>query len=134
MAPAFGRLLPFARRRSRPDRSTVDGPLADGGSKGLEGETWGPPPVLLPAAIVRELLYDPTEFTPAWLRPRPAPEPDPATSSAATVDETAVAKAATTGELKPMKRKRQPKANGSPGATKTRSRRVVKPDHDVAGG
>ena len=100
----------------------------------LEGATLGPPPVLLPAAIFRELLYDPTEFTPVWLRPRPAPEPDPASSSDPTVDENAVVNAAPTVEPKPAKRTRKPKASGSTGPAKTRSKRVAKPDPTAADG
>jgi hypothetical protein len=100
----------------------------------LEGATLGPPPVLLPAAIFRELLYDPTEFTPVWLRPRPAPEPNPASSSSPTVDESAVASAAPTDEPKPAKRTRKPKASGSTGPAKTRSKRVAKPDQDTIDG
>jgi len=127
------RLL-FARRGSRRDRSVGDGLAVDGDAMPLEGATLGPPPVLLPAAIFRELLYDPTEFTPVWLRPRPAPEPNPASSSSPTVDESAVASAAPTDEPKPAKRKRQPKATASSGPTKTRSRRVAKPDPNAADG
>jgi hypothetical protein len=127
------RLL-FARRRSRRDRTAGDGLAVDGGAMALEGATWGPPPVLLPAAIFRELLYDPTEFTPVWLRPRPVPEPDPASSSGPTVDENAVVNAAPTDEPKPAKRKRQPKASGPTGPAKTRSRRVTKPDPNAADG
>jgi hypothetical protein len=33
------------------------------------------PPVLLPASIVRQVLFDATELTPVWARPRPGPEP-----------------------------------------------------------
>ena len=134
MAHGFGRLFLFARRRSRRDRTAGDGPAVDGSAMALEGATWGPLPVLLPAAIFRELLYDPTEFTPVWLRPRPAAEPDPASSSGPTVDENAVANAAPTDEPKPAKRKRQPKATASSGPAKTRSRRVAKPDHDATDG
>ena len=100
----------------------------------LEGATWGPPPILLPAAIFRELLYDPTEFTPVWLRPRPAPEPDPAFSSDPTVDENAAVNAAPTDKPKPAKRTRKPKTSGSTGTGRTKSKRVPKPDQDATDG
>jgi hypothetical protein len=31
------------------------------------------PPVLLPATIVSQVLFDATEITPVWARPRPGP-------------------------------------------------------------
>ena len=33
------------------------------------------PPILLPASIIRQVLFDATELTPVWARPRREPEP-----------------------------------------------------------
>jgi hypothetical protein len=87
-------------------------------------ETVGPPPILVPAAIFRQVLYDPFEVTPIWARPRPAPAHDPASSPDPIVDETAVANSASTDESKPTKRTRRPKANSSSSGTRTRSKRA----------
>ena len=129
MGHTFARL--FTRRRSRRDESPGEKPAVDGDAMALDDDELGPPPVLLPAAIFHELLFDPAEMTPAWLRPRPAAAPDPATSTGPAVDVTVVADVAPTDERKPAKRTRRPKADVSSGSTRARSRRVAKPDQDV---
>lgn len=129
-----GLLFLFGRRRSRRDRSPGEGLAVDATAMALEAATLGPPPVLQPAAIFRQVLFDPAEIMPAWARPRPAPAPDPASSAGQMVDETAVADAAPTDDSKPTKRTRRPKANGSSGASRTRSRPAAKPDHDTTDG
>ncbi len=97
----------------------------------LEDETLGPPPILQPAAIFRQYLFDPTEFTPEWARPRKAlaPAPDPAVASGAIVDEPAVATVTppSTDDAKPAARARRPKANGPSDGPRTRSKRTPKP-------
>src|SRR6266550_4622 len=121
MAHTLGRLLHITRRQSRRDQSAADGLAVDGGAM---AETPGPPRILLPAAIFRQVLFDPFEVTPIWARPRPGPAHDPATSPDPIVDETAVANSASTDESKPTKRTRRPKASGSPSRTRTRSKRA----------
>jgi hypothetical protein len=56
------------------------------------------PPVLLPAAIVRQVLYDATELVPAWAKPRAEAVP------------------ATPNEPKATKRPRRPKTTATPEA------------------
>jgi len=97
-----------------------------GGALALEDAEAGPPPVLLPAAIFRQLLFDPAELTPAWLRPRPVPEPDPAEAAGATIDATAPADVLPTDVPKPAKRTRRPKSDGTASPSRPRSRRVAK--------
>ena len=33
----------------------------------------GPPPILRPAVIISQVLFDPAEFVPDWAKPRPKP-------------------------------------------------------------
>jgi hypothetical protein len=77
----------------------------------------GPLPVLEPAAIFRQVLWDPAEVAPVWVRPLPEPEPVAAeTTEPATelVEATAGAEAdASPAVSKPAKRTRRPKAEGS---------------------
>jgi len=140
MAKALGGLLVrLGRRRTRQEESPVDasavgGPAVDADAMPLESAALDPSPMLEPAAIFRQLLFDGGELTPVWARPRPAPVPDPGRSSGPTVDKTVVAKDAPTGEPKPTKRTRQPKPNGSSGTSRPRTRRVAKPDHGATDG
>ena len=107
MRPSFGS-LPFLRRLStRAERSPsnelaavrapIDPDLAPVG-----------PPVLLPAAIIRQVLFDATELIPAWAMPR-AEAGQPTTPI----------------EPKATKRPRRPKSTGTsvtkPAAAKPRS-------------
>jgi hypothetical protein len=153
---AFKRLLNLAQRRPGRDPSPADGP-ADTAAVALEDGPSGPLPVLRPAAIFRQLLFDPVEAAPAWARSRPAPAPDAAVASGQTVDRPAVgesratgkarvARAASTPEPTPTKRTRRPKAtgtstagaapapSGSPAAARTQSKRVAKPSIDPTEG
>jgi hypothetical protein len=110
-----GLLLLLARRRLRRDGSSS----AAGTAYALEAADLGPPPILRPAAIFHQLLFDPVELTPVWVRPRPmAPEESP------------VADASPAAEPKQTKRRRQPKptSKDSTGASKPRSKRATKPD------
>ena len=96
MSRIIGR-LPFLKRdRSRPGdagarRAGDAAGSADAAVPSADAEDPGPPPVLRPAAIFRQLLWDPAEASPVWARPRPAPpavEPPasvPATAAGATV-------------------------------------------------
>ena len=60
------------------------------------------PPVLLPAAIVRQVLFDATELVPAWAKPRAEAVP-----------------ATTPNEPKATKRPRRPKTTATPAAKPT---------------
>jgi hypothetical protein len=148
---AFKRLLKLTQRRPGRDRSPADGPAVDVTAIALD-EPLGPPPVLRPAAIFRQLLFDPAESAPVWARPRSAPAPDVAVASGQTVDRPAVAKSRATGKARvasaastseptptPAKRTRRPKASGpttgeSPAAGRTRSKRALKPSIDATEG
>jgi hypothetical protein len=96
----------------------------------------GPPPVLLPAAIFSQVVFDPMEITPEWAKPRPAPAPAPAgpPSPDATLDESAArpggsdgpdpapdAAPQTADAVKPKKRARRPNANGTPARRRPKS-------------
>jgi len=121
MANTLGRLLHLTRRQSRRDRSAADELAVDGSAM---AETPGPPRILLPAAIFRQVLFDPFEVTPIWARPRAASAHDPASPPDPIVDETAVANSVSTDEPKPTKGTRRPKAKGSSSGTRTRSKRA----------
>jgi hypothetical protein len=103
-------LLLLTRRRRR------DQPAVDTGALALEGVPLGPPPSLIPAAIFRQVLFDPAELTPIWARPRETTEPELAGAAE---------------EPKPAKRARKPRATGT-STTKTAKpttpRRSRKPD------
>jgi hypothetical protein len=141
MSRVFQRLLHVGRHR--PDRSpsstgrgTVDGAVGT-----LEDELPEPPPILQPAAIFRQYLYDPAEYTPEWARPRPKPEaaaapaapapeaaePEPAGAPVAAAGETAVADPMPVDPPKPAKRARRQTATGTSTETRTRSKRATRP-------
>jgi hypothetical protein len=103
--PFLGRLSTRAERSSSNElaavRAPIDPDLAPVG-----------PPVLLPAAIIRQVLFDATELVPVWAMPRPeAGQPT------------------TPNEPKATKRPRRPKAAGTSAAKpaavtpRTRSRK-----------
>ena len=110
MPRSFGRLPFLGRFSTRAERATgraaaavrapIDPDLAPIG-----------PPVLLPAAIVRQVLFDATELVPAWAMPRA--EAGQATRPA---------------EPKAIKRPRRPKATetsaAKPATAKPRVRRI----------
>ena len=125
-----GLLLLLVRRRSRRDRSPGAGSMA------LDGAPLGPPPTLVPAAIFHQVLFDPAELAPVWLRRRPASAPDPVSEPdpAPAAEETAVATAAPTDDPKPARRTKRPKTSGAPATTRSRTKRVAKPDPDATDG
>jgi hypothetical protein len=131
MAPAFKRLLHFGRRRPEPDRPPAEQVTVDIDAMPLESAV-GPAPMLRPAAIFHQTLFDPTEFTPAWLRPRPAPGTGPSRPSDLPGDQTAAEDSGSTDAPKPPKRARRPKTSPSPGPSRPRSKRTAKPDHGGA--
>ena len=128
MANRLARLL--SRGSSRPEPAPSVVPTGDRGALALDTAAVGPP-MLLPAVIFRQVLFDPTEFTPAWLKPRPAPAPEPLAASATTDHEAAPAStappaaappaAATAAEAKPVKRTRRATPAGSPSRAKSSS-------------
>ena len=156
----FKRLLDLTRRRPGGDRATADEPTDAAGAIADDDVPLGPPPVLRPAAIFRQLLFDPAEIAPVWARPRPAFAPasapeatastgplvePPAAAGAKPTDKVEVASTASGSEPKP-KRTRRPKAGGAlatsssavagspPAAARTRSKRVAKPTIDATQG
>jgi hypothetical protein len=96
MRPNLGRLPFLGRLSTRAERASsgvaalvrppIDPDLAPIG-----------PPVLLPAAIVSQVLFDGTELVPAWAKPRAE-----------------AVQATTPNEPKGMKRPRRPKATATP--------------------
>jgi hypothetical protein len=97
-------------------------------------EDWDPIPVLLPAAIFRQVLFDSTEFPPAWLPPRPPGWAPKAAPASAPTGELATADVQTTEKPAPAKRTRQRKTTGSATSTRTRTKRVAKPAKDPPAG
>ena len=93
--PFLGRLSTRAERSPGSEtaavRAPIDPDLAPVG-----------PPVLLPAAIVRQVLFDATELVPAWAKPRAEAVP-----------------ATTPNEPKATKRPRRPKTTATPAAKPT---------------
>ena len=117
MAKALGGLMNrLARRRVRQEASQADEPPVALDTTASEDAPLELHPVLMPAAIIRQLLFDATEFTPAWARPRQAPVLD-------------AAPVTPTDEQKPAKRARRPKPTTSPATSRPRARasRATKP-------
>jgi hypothetical protein len=72
MPRGFGR-LPFLKRRSTSSgRGSTDQPTMPPRSVDPDAAPVGPP-VLLPASIIRQVLFDASELTPVWARSRPEP-------------------------------------------------------------
>ncbi len=71
------------------------------------------PPVLLPASIIRQVLFDATELTPVWARPRPGPESVAAPAEAAALAAPKRTRRSSTGGAtkasKPVKPKATPR-------------------------
>ena len=119
-AAGFFLLFLLARRRSRRDPARPVEPVADGGAMALAAVPLGPRPVLEPAAIFRQVLWDPAEVAPVWVRAPAEPEsapPEPPDEAAPTAGPAAEAVTALddaqTTALKPTKRTRRPKPEGS---------------------
>jgi hypothetical protein len=70
MPPGFGRLPFLGRRSTHAESSPSDGAAAVRPPIDLELAPVGPP-VLLPSAIFRQVLFEATELVPAWAMPRP---------------------------------------------------------------
>jgi hypothetical protein len=114
MPRGFGRLPFLGRRSAHADRSDGNAPAVrapidpDAAPIG--------PPILMPAAIIRQVLFDSTELIPVWARPRPAFEPALAAANATAP----VGADAAVGAAAPAtpKRPRKPKATGAGAAKK----------------
>jgi hypothetical protein len=132
MAPAFNRLLHLGRRRPEPDRPPATHVPVDIDALPLEGATVGTVPTLLPAAIFYQTLFDPTEFTPAWLQPRAAAATGTPAQSDPIDHQTAVAESRSSDAATKPKRTRRPKTSASPAANRPRSKRIAKPDQGGA--
>ena len=131
----FKRLRNLTPRRAGRDQSAADGAAEDVGAVALLDDPAGAPPVLRPAAIFRQVLFDPAaELTPVWARPRPASAPLAASSSAATVEESAVVGVAPSVEPRPAKRTPRAKAKDSSAAAPKRSKKAAKPDQRTTTG
>lgn len=156
----FKRLLDLTRRRPGGDRATADEPTDAAAPIAHDDDLPLGPPVLRPAAIFRQLLFDPAEIAPVWARPRPAFAPASAPEATASTgplveppsaagskrsDKVEIESTASGSEPKP-KRTRRPKAGGAPAtsssavagsppaAARTRSKRVAKPTIDATKG
>jgi hypothetical protein len=132
------RLFQRGPRRPEPDPLAPDGPVREVMEWEDEDLELGPPPVLRPAAIFRQVLYDPAETAPIWARPRqsvapettPAPEPkeDPVAVAVAVAD------VVPAEAPKPAKRKRSPKTTEAAGTSRPASKRAAKPKRGAAQG
>ena len=81
-----GGLLFLIRRRPRRDGMPKaalavagggDAVAMGGGVLAMAMAPLGPPPVLRPAVIISQVLFDPAEFVPDWAKPRPKPAAEP---------------------------------------------------------
>ena len=105
MPRGLGR-LPFLHRRGAA-RNGGDGDAAAAPARPLDPDS-APvgPPLLLPTAIIRQILFEATELTPAWALPR-------ATTTGAIVAPPPIPGA------KPVKRARRSSASATPKPTPT---------------
>jgi hypothetical protein len=123
--------LPFLKR-DRPRPGDVAEP-ADAADPSEEADDPGPPPVLRPAAIFRQLLWDPAEASPIWARPRPVPaaiEPASAPTTApgmtATAPDPSDAVTPDANPAKPARRPRRAKAESSAAAPSAKPKRPTR--------
>jgi hypothetical protein len=122
MPPGFGR-LPFLTRRSRgSDRDERDATPAGGRSLDADSAAVGPP-ALLPAMIYREVLFDASEMTPAWARPRERPAIAPTSTPPVAAQD-----AEPSDPAPPARRARTARAKPAPATSSTSSEpAAVKP-------
>jgi hypothetical protein len=130
------RLFQRGPRRSVADPLAAEGPVPEVMEWEDEDLELGPPPVLRPAAIFRQVLYDPAESAPIWARPRQsvAPETTPAPEPKEDPVAVAVADAAPAEAPKPAKRKRSPKTTEAARTSRPASKRAAKPKREAAEG
>jgi hypothetical protein len=109
--------LPFRRRGASEAREpSADEPIPERAPRdvlddlALDDAPIGPP-MLLPSAIYRHVIYDPV---PAWAQPRPAaPPPAPEPPPIATFEVTEFAGPTQPTKPKPAARPRKPRARGA---------------------
>jgi hypothetical protein len=116
MAKKLGTLLGrLGRRQAKQAESAGDRPVATD-PMALDDAPLAVP-VLMPAVIFRQLIFDGAEATPVWARPRPAAEPATAGTQAGPAD-----------AAKPAQRTRRPKPPGPAGTTRPRTKRGARKD------
>jgi hypothetical protein len=98
MPRSFGRLPFLGRLSARAERSPSNVPAVIRAPIDPDLAPLGPP-VLLPRAIIRQVLFDGLQLVPVWAMPRAEAAP-----------------ATTPNETKPTKRPRRPKATETPAA------------------
>jgi hypothetical protein len=117
MRRSFGSLPFLGRLSTRAERSPSTAPAAVRAPVDPDLAPLGPP-VLLPRAIIRQVLFDGLQLVPSWAMPRAESAP-----------------ATTPNELKATKRPRRPKATDTsaakPAAAKPRSRTRKSSDNSL---
>ena len=113
MRRALGRLPLLGRLTSRAERSPNGDAAALRAPIDLDLAPLGPP-VLLPTAIITQLLFDATEIVPKWAMPRAEPAPAMPPTVAKATKRPRKPKATVTAAAKP--------ATAKPTAATTRSR------------
>jgi hypothetical protein len=121
MAKTLGTLLGRLGRRGAKQEGPPGGPVAVDPSARDDAPL--ELPVLMPAVIFRQLIFDGTEVTPVWARPRPVPEPEAATVTVVAAD-----------EPMPAKRARRPKPASPSGMSRPKTRRPTKKDDGALDG
>ena len=94
MPRSFGRLPFLGRRSTRAESSPSDEVAVNRAPIDLDLAPLGPP-VLLPSAIVRQVLLDATELVPDWAKPRAKPKATTKRARRPKATETSGAKQAT---------------------------------------
>jgi hypothetical protein len=123
---AVGGLLFLIRRRPRPDGMPKaalalagggDTVAMGGGVLAMAMAPLGPPPVLRPALIISQVLFDPAEFVPDWAKPRPKHAAEPPGETDTASDEATVLTGPSDPapeDAKPASRQRRAKPAAAP--------------------
>ena len=117
MPCGFGRLPFIGRRLKRGSRPPTDEAAAPRAPIDPDLAPIGPP-VLLPSAIIREKLFDATDFVPSWAMPRPEAAQQAPTSEPKATKRPRRAKASSTAKPATATTPRRPRK--SSGNAKTR--------------
>ena len=119
MPRGFGRLPFLGRRSTRAEPSPSDVAAAAGRAPiDLDLAPLGPP-VLLPSAIFRQVLFDATDFVPTWAMPRAEPVQETPPNEPKSTKRPRRPKATETSTAKPATstaRRRTRKSNDNPQA------------------
>jgi hypothetical protein len=116
MPRRFGR-LPFFSRPGAADRASRGQSAVEVAPIDPDAAPVGPL-TLLPAMIHRQVLFDVTEITPAWLRSRPRPEREPARPGTSAAAERVPKPAASTDKAPTTKATRRKQAGAKPAEPK----------------